>query len=464
MRPANPSPSSSLPAQSGGHLPLALLRQYVAGTLTPASQHEVEAHTLACPYCAEILEGLSVTDLATTDKALSQLQLRLRSRLEQEEPRQAPIAWQRLSTIAAAVLLFVLVGTVGWLGRQKFKTRHSTREVATVTVRPSAQPADAPLATPEVAPTLEAPSPPPPAAPEVAMAPSSAAASRSYSARRSAKPATSGEAALMKASRLQTVADSISTEPKDMVAQASAPNSVGIPDSVAAPLTGTVAGVAVSKAPRSPAARFGQITTSVRRTTQFVTGRITDQQGQALPGVTVTVKDTKLGTSTGPDGTFSLVVPKDKKSLTISSIGYETQEKKLANDTTLTLALAADTRALNEVVTIGYGSKRKSKMPTPPPVAAMPVGGFPAFDEYLKKNLKYPEEAESKHLEGTVRLEFTVTPEGKIENLKVTDGLSEECDAEAKRLVQEGPAWRPAIIKGRPAAQKVKVNVPFTVK
>lgn len=268
----------------------------------------------------------------------------------------------------------------------------------------------------------------------------------------------------MKASRLQAVADSMSTEPQDVVAQASAPSSVGVPDSVAAPLTGTVAGVAVSKAPRSPAARFGQITTSVQRTTQFVTGRITDQQGQALPGVTVTVKDTKLGTSTGPDGTFSLVVPKDKKSLTISSIGYETQEKKLANDTTLTLALAADTRALNEVVTIGYGSKRKSKMPTPPPVAAMPVGGFPAFDEYLKKNLKYPEEAESKHLEGTVRIEFTVTPEGKIENLKVTDGLSEECDAEAKRLVQEGPAWRPAIIKGRPAAQKVKVNVPFTVK
>jgi len=465
MRPANPSPSSSLPAQSGGHLPLALLRQYVAGTLTPASQHAVEEHTLACPYCAEILEGLSVTDLATTDKALSQLQQRLRARIEQEEPRQAPIAWQRLSTIAAAVLLFVLVGAVGWLGRQKFKTRHSTREVATVTVRPSTQPADAPLAAQEAAPAK--PSPPLAASPKVARASRSVAKSHSYSARKPAKPTAPAEVALMKASRLQTVADSLSTEPKDMVAQASAPSAAGVPDSVLTPTTElarAVPGAAiVASAPRNLArARFKRMT--ILPNTRLITGRITDQQsGQALPGVTVIVKDTETGTVTGPDGTFSLSVPRDKNALKISSIGYETQEKKLAHDTTLTLALAADTRALNEVVTIGYGTKRKNKMPTPPPVAATPVGGFPAFDAYLKKNLKYPEEAERKRLEGTVRLEFTIAADGKIENIKVTNSLSEECDAEAKRLILEGPGWRPAIIKGRPAAQKVKVNVPFTV-
>ena len=168
------------------------------------------------------------------------------------------------------------------------------------------------------------------------------------------------------------------------------------------------------------------------------------------------VEETNIGTSTGFDGTFSLAVPKDKNALKISSIGYETQKKKLASDTTLILALAADTKALNEVVV-----QRNSKMPTPPPVAPTPIGGFPAFEEYLKKELQYPEEAESKHLEGTVKLEFIVALNGKIENLKVASGLSKECDAEAMRLVQEGPVWRPAIIKGRPAAQKVKVSVPF---
>ncbi|GGF03123.1 energy transducer TonB [Hymenobacter cavernae] len=466
MRPANPSPSSSLPTSSGGHLPLALLRQYVAGTLTPASQHAVEAHTLGCPYCAEVLEGLSMTDLATTDKALSQLQQRLRTRIEEEEPRQAPIAWQRLSTIAAAVLLFVLVGAVGWLGQQKFKTRHSTREVATVTVRPSTQPADAPLAAPAAA----APSIPQAAPADIAMAPRSASKPRSALLAKSARPSTAETATLMKASELQSVADSISTEPRDMVAQASVARSASTPDSVLAPIAQEAKTkheeVAVAAAPQNAAAvRFRRAAPAARPNTRLITGRIIDQQsGQALPGATILVRGTNIGTSTGPDGRFSLAVPKNIDALTVSSIGYETQQKNLANDTTLTLALAANTKALSEVVMVESGSKRKGQMPAPPPVAPMPVGGFPAFEEYLKKELHYPEEAESKHLEGTVKLEFTVTVEGKIENLKVVSGLSKECDAEALRLVQEGPSWRPAIIKGRPAAQKVRVNVPFMVK
>ena len=271
----------------------------------------------------------------------------------------------------------------------------------------------------------------------------------------------------MKASQLQTVADSISTEPKDIVAQVSEASAISAPDSVLEPLPQPAQSKheEVAAAPRNAAvAKLGQAVPAPRPSTRLVTGRVTDQQsGQALPGVTIVVKDTDVGTSTGPDGSFALAVPKNKKSLTISSIGYETQEKKLATDSTLTLALAADTHALNEVVTIGYGSKRKGQMPAPPPVAPTPVGGFPAFEEYLKKELEYPEEAESKHLEGTVKLEFTVGVGGTIENLKVVRGLSKECDAEAIRLVQEGPAWRPAIIKGRPSAQKVKVAVPFTL-
>ncbi|MBC8084432.1 MAG: zf-HC2 domain-containing protein, partial [Hymenobacter sp.] len=60
MRPANPSPASSLPPglPGGQHLPLAMLREYVAGTLPAAGQHRVEAHTLTCTRCADVLEGL----------------------------------------------------------------------------------------------------------------------------------------------------------------------------------------------------------------------------------------------------------------------------------------------------------------------------------------------------------------------------------------------------------------------
>jgi anti-sigma factor RsiW len=78
MLPTNPLLNATAPA--GPHLPVALLRQYAAGTLAPAAQHRVEAHTLACPRCNDILEGLLQGSTTTTDQALAQLQQRLAPR------------------------------------------------------------------------------------------------------------------------------------------------------------------------------------------------------------------------------------------------------------------------------------------------------------------------------------------------------------------------------------------------
>lgn len=190
----------------------------------------------------------------------------------------------------------------------------------------------------------------------------------------------------------------------------------------------------------------------------MVRGRVTDQaSGEGLPGVTVLVKGTKLGVSTQADGSFTLPLPDSQSTLTIASIGYQTKEYKLTNPSApLTLALATDTKSLSEVVVT-----RKGKMPTPPAVAPTPTGGLPAFHEYLKKELEYPEKALQDRTEGTVKLKFTVTATGSIENLKVVSGLSKECDAEAMRLVREGPAWFPGITGGRRTAQQVRVSVPF---
>jgi TonB family protein len=100
-------------------------------------------------------------------------------------------------------------------------------------------------------------------------------------------------------------------------------------------------------------------------------------------------------------------------------------------------------------------------MPAPPAVGPAPAGGLSAFHEYLKKELEYPEEALKKRLQGNVKLKFTISATGAIEDLKVTDSLSKECDEEAMRLVREGPAWFPGIIGGRRTAQQVRITVPF---
>jgi TonB-dependent SusC/RagA subfamily outer membrane receptor len=88
-----------------------------------------------------------------------------------------------------------------------------------------------------------------------------------------------------------------------------------------------------------------------------VVGRTTEE---GLPGVTVLVKGTTLGTSTAADGSFSLHVPLTAQTLVFSYIGYNTQEQAITYDNTLAVSLAESTQQLSEVVIVGYGTQQRS--------------------------------------------------------------------------------------------------------
>jgi TonB family protein len=193
---------------------------------------------------------------------------------------------------------------------------------------------------------------------------------------------------------------------------------------------------------------------------RMVRGRVTDRSsGTALPGVTVTAKGTAVGTSTTADGSFVLLVPKSVETLTFSYIGFKSSEQRISpTDSTVALALVPDSQPLNEVVVV-----RREPPPAPMSIGALPAGGYKAFQEYLEQELEYPEKALKEGKEGTVKLKFVVAADGSLQDIKVVRGLSEECDAEAIRLLKEGPKWYPAIVKGRRAARPVEVNVPFRV-
>ncbi|MBD1395682.1 TonB-dependent receptor [Pontibacter sp. JH31] len=91
-----------------------------------------------------------------------------------------------------------------------------------------------------------------------------------------------------------------------------------------------------------------------------VTGRVIDDTGMALPGVTVVLKGTTRGTSTNANGDFSLSVPASGGTLVFSFIGYTTQEVAIGNQSTINVSLKTDTKALSEVVVVGYGTQRKT--------------------------------------------------------------------------------------------------------
>ena len=92
-----------------------------------------------------------------------------------------------------------------------------------------------------------------------------------------------------------------------------------------------------------------------------VSGRVTSSDDSGgLPGVSVSVKGTQRGTTTDADGRYSLQTA-PSATLVFSFIGYTTQEVLINNRTTVDLTLASDSRQLNEVVVIGYGSVQRTR-------------------------------------------------------------------------------------------------------
>ena len=91
-----------------------------------------------------------------------------------------------------------------------------------------------------------------------------------------------------------------------------------------------------------------------------VTGKVSGEEGEGLPGVSILVKGTQKGTTTDQDGNYRLSVVDDQAVLVFSFVGYLAKEVPVGNQTTLNVTLATDTKALSEIVVIGYGTQKKS--------------------------------------------------------------------------------------------------------
>jgi len=93
-----------------------------------------------------------------------------------------------------------------------------------------------------------------------------------------------------------------------------------------------------------------------------ISGKVTFQgDNSALPGVSVTVKGTALGTATDNDGNFSISIPTDKAVLIFKYVGFKEQQISVSdNSKNLKVAMSEDTQLLNEVVVVGYGTMKKS--------------------------------------------------------------------------------------------------------
>ncbi|MDR1746636.1 MAG: carboxypeptidase-like regulatory domain-containing protein, partial [Tannerella sp.] len=90
-----------------------------------------------------------------------------------------------------------------------------------------------------------------------------------------------------------------------------------------------------------------------------VAGTVTDQNGDPLPGVNISIKGTTTGVISDAEGKYSLNVPNEKAVIVYSYIGYVTQEITVGNQTKIDVTLRENTLALEEVVVVGYGTQKK---------------------------------------------------------------------------------------------------------
>lgn len=99
--------------------------------------------------------------------------------------------------------------------------------------------------------------------------------------------------------------------------------------------------------------------TGVIQQQKSVKGNVVDQSGAPIPGVSVVVKGTSIGTVTNADGDFIMNIPADAKTLLFSFVGMQPQEVAVSGKTNFSIVLQEATIGLEEVVAVGYGTQKK---------------------------------------------------------------------------------------------------------
>ncbi len=197
-----------------------------------------------------------------------------------------------------------------------------------------------------------------------------------------------------------------------------------------------------------------------------VTGTVTDEKGEPLPGATIGLQNGKGLTVTDINGKFSVTVP-DNATLQISYIGYQTVTAPVAGQTRLNIVLKETGGNLNEVVVTGYSTQRKKDLTgavsiiSAKDINGLPVGGVDqimqgkAAGVSITQNTGAPGDVISVHIRGLGTINGT-SPLYIIDGVPTTDGINEIApdDVESINILKDASS---AAIYGARAAGGVVI-------
>src|SRR5690606_10789342 len=113
----------------------------------------------------------------------------------------------------------------------------------------------------------------------------------------------------------------------------------------------------------SPDTERSMVTADLPKTTEFhviqervVSGRVTDEEGNVLERVTVSLKGTDRVSTTDSNGTYRISIPQEGGTLAFSIVGFESSEYTIGNQTTINVSMIGSSSDLDEVVVFGYAT------------------------------------------------------------------------------------------------------------
>ena len=434
-------------------LDIDVLEDYLDGKLDAQAMHRVEREALEDPFVAEALEGLKATP--RRKQTLSSLQKRLHDRVKNqpEKRKMWGITTQRLSVAATATVAFIVVSILFIMRETNRRNQIASQNQKEVIVNLDSGNAIAKQKLPAKIEPVEDIN-----GIEKATVVGAAPALANSSRKADEKIDTEISA---------DVAPTISTSSKITSAVPQKTNQIG----------------AVVK-------NSEQSIGLIPLTPEVITGKVTAKNdGLALPGVTVRLENSNVATTTDKNGNFTLVADSlIRSNLVVSYIGYKQkivdrmflgdrakQEKptdstsaanqilaanNFVSSNPLAISLEPSGQSLAEVVVVGYGSTAKKQMRTNSSAViastimttkSLPVEGWSKWREYLQKNNRIVKnDAQRKE----VVLGFHISNQGAPMFIKVIKGIGKKENAEAIRLLKDGPLWKPV-------EEEIQVTIEF---
>jgi outer membrane biosynthesis protein TonB len=92
-------------------------------------------------------------------------------------------------------------------------------------------------------------------------------------------------------------------------------------------------------------------------------------------------------------------------------------------------------------------------------IESMPIAGIDSFNIYIGKNIRYPDVNGDSEL--TVIISFIVNTDSTLSDFRIIESPGQSFSREAKRLIKDGPAWKPAIADGLPVREETRIKIVF---